>query len=91
MTTDQTALNRFIADIRVPTLLVHAEDDPFLPAASIPVKAAQDNPEVTLELHRRGGHVGFLQGTPRRPSFWGEARVADFLAERLTAPSQTPA
>jgi len=66
--------------VRVPTLLLHASDDPFLPPESIPVEDAHENPKLTLALQPRGGHVGFLEGTPWSPRFWGDEEGARFLA-----------
>ena len=74
---------RFLGSIDVPTLLIHAEDDPFLPAQAIPRAEALDNPMVQLLLHPDGGHVGFLEGTPAKPSFWAEVESVRFLAEHL--------
>ena len=81
--------NQFLGGIRVPTLLLHAVDDPFLPADAIPRAEAGKNPSVRLELHRRGGHVGFVEGPLTRPGFWGEATLAAFLAHSLQAPAPT--
>jgi hypothetical protein len=74
---------RSLAGIQVPTLLLHAVDDPFLPAESIPLHQAQGNPAVHLALQTRGGHVGFLEGSPWRPTFWGDEEAARFLAGEL--------
>jgi predicted alpha/beta-fold hydrolase len=75
---------RFLAGVRVSTLLLHAVDDPFLPPASIPAGPAASNPALHLVVHQRGGHVGFLAGSPRRPSFWGDEESARFLDATLT-------
>lgn len=76
----------FVPDIRVPTLLLHSEDDPFLPREAIPIAAARENPWLTLSLQSRGGHVGFLGGTLRAPRFWGEEEAARFLGGALAFP-----
>ena len=47
--------------INVPTLIINARNDPFLPDAALPT-AAQVSPAVTLLFPKQGGHVGFLQG-----------------------------
>ena len=74
---------RFLARIRVPTLIIHARDDPFVPADAIPT-AADLAPCVTLELSRRGGHVGFITGrVPFRPRYWLEARICAHLRRHL--------
>lgn len=73
----------FLSRIRVPTLLLSAYDDPFLPAAVLgEVRAvAAGNPYLHPEFVGRGGHVGFVSGRlPWRPVYYGEWRVVDFLA-----------
>ena len=81
----------FIADIRVPTLLVHAVDDPFLPASAVPPQAAfAANPFLRSAVVPRGGHVGFVSGPPWAPVFWAERRAARFLAEQLYAVHPEP-
>lgn len=75
----------FLAGIRVPTLLLHAEDDPFLPPASIPIETARANTATELRLVPCGGHVGFVAGSPVKPRFWADESGAGFLAERLLA------
>ena len=73
----------FLGTIRVPTLLLHALDDPFLPPASVPHEEARANPALHLALQPRGGHVGFLEGTPWSPRFWAEEESARFVAGLL--------
>ena len=70
--------------IRVPTLLLQSEDDPFLPARHLPRDAVRRNPAPVAAFTRRGGHVGFVGGAlPWRPRFWREAEAARFLQFRL--------
>jgi uncharacterized protein len=75
----------YVASIRVPTLLLHAEDDPFIPFRCFPHDAVAANPSVSVIVHRRGGHVGFIDGQPWRPTFWAERVGARYLAAQLTA------
>jgi uncharacterized protein len=75
----------FIKDIRVPTLILHSRDDPFLPEDRIPEAAIQANPAVTALLPAHGGHVAFVGGSVLRPEFWAETVLARFLAQRLSA------
>ncbi|MET0395566.1 MAG: hydrolase [Longimicrobiaceae bacterium] len=74
---------RYLAGIRVPTLLLHSADDPFLPADAVPRAAARANPHITAAFTEHGGHVGFVAGTPWAPEFWAEAEAARFLGEQL--------
>ncbi|MDE2147380.1 MAG: alpha/beta fold hydrolase [Burkholderiales bacterium] len=50
-----------LARIRIPALLLHARNDPFVPAASLPAAGAALGPHVTLWRPAQGGHVGFPQ------------------------------
>ncbi|HEX6940547.1 MAG TPA: hydrolase [Longimicrobiales bacterium] len=76
----------YLERIRTPTLLLHAEDDPFLPPAAIPRDAIARNPYLIAGFTRRGGHVGFVAGTPWKPRFWAEEEAARFLATHLLPP-----
>jgi predicted alpha/beta-fold hydrolase len=78
---------RFLAQIRRPTLLLNARDDPFLPASVLNevAETALRNPWLSLEFTDRGGHVGFVEGPPWRPSYFAERRVGAFLSTHLTA------
>lgn len=64
----------WLATIRVPTLVLNARNDPFIPASSLP-RASEVSNAVTLEQPRGGGHAGFARGP-----FPGNVR---WLPERL--------
>jgi uncharacterized protein len=70
-----------IGQVLVPGLVVHAADDPFIPAE--PFHAVDFPPQVALELLPSGGHLGYLsrrrcQGDHR----WLDARLSAWLSER---------
>lgn len=69
----------FLGEIRVPTLLIQAADDPFVFAHSVPERH-ELAADTQLELHARGGHVGFIEGTPRRPGYYLERRIPAWLS-----------
>lgn len=73
----------FIGGIRVPTLILHAMDDPFLPRDRVPVEAMQSNPGITALLPERGGHCAFIAGSLVRPRLWAEPIIARWLADQL--------
>lgn len=75
----------FIDRIRIPTLLLHSADDPFLPMSAFPQKAVDGNACVKAAITHTGGHVGFIEGSPWRPVFWAEEQAASFLASELAA------
>ena len=69
---------RFIARVRVPTLVIHARDDPWIPPAAYNGVDWTANPNVTLVTTRRGGHVGFHGAGNRVP--WHDRRAAAFIS-----------
>ena len=77
----QSSSGPFVERVRVPLLLLSAEDDPFIPAATIP--RFVQNSRVTLEIWPKGGHLGFVEGPPWRPRFYAERRAVEFLAQHV--------
>jgi predicted alpha/beta-fold hydrolase len=71
---------QFLDAIRVPTLIVQAQDDPFLPPSCYPFDAAERNPRLFLEVAEFGGHVGFM-GSWLESYYWSEKRALAFLDE----------
>ncbi len=72
-----------LGGIRVPTLLLAAADDPYIPAHVFPHAIAAANSCLTPVLTSHGGHLGFVEGpTPRRATYWAEARAVAFLREQ---------
>lgn len=76
-----SAFNKLHA-INTPSLLIHAEDDPFMTTDVIP--QAQDvSASVELAISKKGGHVGFVQGNIRQPAFWLEQHIPLWLSQHL--------
>lgn len=76
----------FLASIRVPTFLLSALDDPFLPSRVLQLveDAAKANPRIELEITPRGGHVGFVEGsTPWNARYYAERRAFRFFDQVL--------
>ncbi len=73
---------RFLHDITVPTLLLSAEDDPFLPRRVLDrVRGiVASKPILETDFTAHGGHVGWIAGQPWAPEYQMEGRVADWLA-----------
>lgn len=73
----------FLDRVHVPTLLLSAVDDPFLPSDVLDQvrEVASRNRALTLEFPAHGGHVGFVSGrVPWNPFYYAEWRVCEFLA-----------
>ncbi len=79
----------FVPRIAVPTLLIHAKDDPFIPRASFERPEVTGNPNVMVLTTDHGGHVGFIGANGDGESrFWAEATLVKFISlirqERVT-------
>lgn len=77
----KSSAEAYLAGIRIPTLLVNAKDDPFLPDRCYPRDKAKNNPNLFLEIPKSGGHVGFVTFN-RSGEYWSETRAASFLEDR---------
>lgn len=71
---------QFISRITVPTLIVHAQDDPFIPFESFRHPDIEANPNVVLLAPEQGGHVGFISADREgEDRFWAETMAVEFL------------
>ena len=72
---------RFIPSIKVPTLIIHAQDDPFIPFK--PFTELPENKYVAILANKYGGHVGFWQQAKTRDGhYWAEQTAVDFCLAR---------
>ena len=70
---------QFVARICVPALIIHAQDDPFIPFESFRHPAIHSNPNVILLAPQHGGHVGFVaRPQAGEDAYWAEHRVVEF-------------
>jgi predicted alpha/beta-fold hydrolase len=70
-----------IADrVRVPLLVLAAEDDPFVPVDQFRREAIRDNPHIHVEITKHGGHCGFVGAADRHDGYWAEAQALSFLS-----------
>jgi uncharacterized protein len=76
---ERNAARRFLDAIAVPTLVIHALDDPWIPPAAYLAQDWRRNPHLVPLLSRQGGHVGFL-GRGHRIA-WHDRCIERFLAE----------
>ncbi len=75
----------YLGRIRVPTLLLHARDDPFMTEGVIP-DGDELSEAIEFELYDHGGHVGFVAGRwPWRARYWLEERIPAYLRSVLAA------
>jgi predicted alpha/beta-fold hydrolase len=72
-----------LADVRLPTLIVHAEDDPMVPGFTVHPWVRDASPAVRVAWSDRGGHVGWFAGAGEDAwvNTWAVERVVSFLRE----------
>jgi predicted alpha/beta-fold hydrolase len=75
---NQCSSKQFLGGIRIPALVINAQNDTFLGAECYPVAEADKNPCLFLEIPRYGGHVGFF-GMENKS--YTEKRTIKFLEE----------
>lgn len=84
----QCSARRFVGSVTLPTLLIQSSDDPLVPGHTLPLDRIRDRPNLALSLTSRGGHVGYLgRGFRSGTEGWMEARIAEYVARGLEAPS----
>jgi predicted alpha/beta-fold hydrolase len=82
---DRSSSLPYLGRIRVPTLCISAEDDPFFPGAALTAARAAAAPEVRFEVTPWGGHTGFVSGPwPWRPRYWAEEATIEWLGQNST-------
>jgi len=67
-----------LRNIAVPTLLVNARNDPFLPQRALP-QAHEVSAAVTIEFPEAGGHAGFVAGAPPGHLDWLPQRILGYF------------
>ncbi|HOG03675.1 MAG: hydrolase [Candidatus Accumulibacter sp.] len=72
----------WLTGIRLPTLVLNAQNDPFLPAQALPL-ARQAAASVRLEFPRQGGHVGFVTGSLPGRLDWLPQRLLHFFQHEV--------
>jgi len=76
----RSSCRQFLGGISVPTRVINALNDPFLPARYL-ATPAEVSARVSLDYPREGGHVGFLTGPPPGRLAWLTQRVFSHLLQ----------
>ncbi|WP_299759838.1 alpha/beta fold hydrolase [uncultured Pontibacter sp.] len=69
---------QFLNNVKIPTLLVNAKNDPFLSEECFPIEEAKRNSCLYLEMPDDGGHVGFTEDF-RKDRYYSEERALRFI------------
>jgi predicted alpha/beta-fold hydrolase len=78
---ESAGAKRVVPAIRVPFLLITAQDDPFVPYEAIQASGVEGNPTIRFVAPPYGGHCAFISNHGEE-RFWAESRVVEFC-ERL--------
>ena len=76
---------RFLGSIKVPTLVIAAQDDPLVPFEMYRRRVFQDNAALTLVSPQYGGHIGFL--SRNKPRFWIDGLALSWIRSCLSSPT----
>jgi predicted alpha/beta-fold hydrolase len=79
---DKASAKNVIHKVRVPMLLITAQDDPFVPYESFAKARVEANPCVQFLAPRHGGHCGFISKWGGAECFWAEQRILEWVGRR---------
>lgn len=77
---NKNASKPYLQHISLPTLIINAKNDPFLPAEFLPT-ADEVSASVTLDYQEEGGHVGFYSPGSSNENNWLPNRIIEFLEQ----------
>jgi uncharacterized protein len=90
----RSSASQVVSEICVPTLIIAAKDDPFVPFGPFQNPAIAGNRWITLMAPEHGGHCAFISQEDGPERFWAEARIVEFCASQsrlASAPDTQPA
>ena len=77
---------RVIDRISIPTLIITADDDPFVPPGPFKEPAVVNNRNITVILPPHGGHCGFVEESKENyDGYWAEREIIEFSEQALKA------
>jgi len=80
----RAAALRVINRIRVPALIITAEDDPFVPSRPFHDPKVTRNPHIEVRLCEHGGHCGFVgPASGDDDGYWAEGQIIDFVERKI--------
>src|ERR1700676_146587 len=69
---------KVVGQVRVPMLLITAEDDPFVPYVMFVAARVEQNPAIRFLAPQHGGHCAFISDKSGAERFWAEQRIVEF-------------
>jgi hypothetical protein len=77
---ERAGARHVLGAIDVPTLILTAQDDPFIPYHMFDHDGIKANPAIRLWAPKQGGHCGFIQRPrPKEDSYWAENRLVEWV------------
>jgi predicted alpha/beta-fold hydrolase len=88
---ESAGAKKVIAQVRMPMLMITAEDDPFVPYVSFLAAGVANNPWIQFVAPEHGGHCAFISNKSGVERFWAEQRIVEFCEGIWrSAPSNQP-
>lgn len=79
---DRAGARHVLEKIAVPTIIITAQDDPFIPYSMFSLAAIRQNPHIRLTAPQYGGHCGFVQRYRQNEDrFWVENRIIETIGK----------
>jgi predicted alpha/beta-fold hydrolase len=78
----RSSASQVVSEIRVPTLIIAAKDDPFVPFGPFQNPALLGSRWITLMAPEHGGHCAFISREDGLERFWAEARIVEFCKSK---------
>jgi predicted alpha/beta-fold hydrolase len=77
---DRAGARHVLETVSVPTLIITAQDDPFIPYSMFMAPTIQRHETIRVVAPRYGGHCGFFHWSRNgEDPYWAENRIVDFL------------
>lgn len=76
---NHVSANKVLKYIKIPTLILMAKDDPIMSDSCYPVEESKENKNITLQITKYGGHVGYVQ--LGKESYWLEERMYEYIKD----------
>ncbi len=80
----KSAAENTLKSIAIPTLIITAQNDPFIPFDIFDNPSLIENTFIQLLAPKQGGHCGFFQHRqPQEDPFWAENRIVDWIQQQI--------